>query len=259
MRLKIEAELDYKTKGERTALLQIEAAETADQHLARSKLDVEDPVSLTRVPAEEGVGLRAWLRVRDRLVCTYSAEVEIDREAPPLGNLAATPPHELPGEVVKFLMPSRFCHSDLFAEVVEAEFAGLEGGARAAAMRDWIEESLDYVRGSSDARTTALDTYVKRQGICRDYAHLMVTFARASYIPARMVSVYAPDVKPPDFHAVAELYLDGDWRLVDATGMAAPGTMARIGVGRDAADVAFLAIYGGPCELCNQKVRVSRA
>jgi transglutaminase-like putative cysteine protease len=125
-------------------------------------------------------------------------------------------------------------------------------------MRSWIETNLEYVRGSSDAQTTVIDTFIKRQGICRDYSHLMVTLARAANIPARAVSVYAPDVDPPDFHAVAEVFLDGAWHLVDATGMAAPESMVRVGVGRDAADIAFLSIYA-PTELKEQKVSVTRA
>ena len=72
-----------------------------------------------------------------------------------------------------------------------------------------------------------METFVERRGICRDYAHLMITLARASGMPARMVSVYAPDVEPPDFHAVAEVFVGGEWRLIDATGMAEPDTMVR--------------------------------
>jgi transglutaminase-like putative cysteine protease len=78
----------------------------------------------------------------------------------------------------------------------------------------------------------------------RDFAHVLITMARASTIPARFVSVYAPDVDPPDFHAVAEVYLDEAWHLVDPTGMAGPDTIARIGVGADAADVAFMSSFG---------------
>ena len=85
----------------------------------------------------------------------------------------------------------------------------------------------------------------------------MITLARASAIPARMTSVYALDVTPPDFHAVAEVFLDGAWRLIDATGMAQPDTMVRIGVGRDAADIAFLIVYGQN-ELKKQTVSVER-
>ena len=110
---------------------------------------------------------------------------------------------------------------------------------------------LTYTPGSSDTNTTALDTFVERHGICRDYAHLVVTLARASTIPARFVSGYAPGVQPPDFHAVAEVFLadptvpgGGAWHLVDATGMADPAELVKIGVGRDAADVAFMTVFG---------------
>ena len=92
---------------------------------------------------------------------------------------------------------------------------------------------------------------MERHGICRDYAHLVVTLARASTIPARFVSGYAPGVQPPDFHAVAEVFLadptvpgGGAWHLVDATGMADPAELVKIGVGRDAADVAFMTVFG---------------
>ena len=79
----------------------------------------------------------------------------------------------------------------------------------------------------------------------------MVTLARASAIPARYVSCYAPGVDPPDFHAVAEVFLadpavpgGGAWHLVDATEMADPAETVKIGVGRDAADVSFMTVFG---------------
>lgn len=257
MKLKIDVELDYATEGEKTVLLAIEAADLPDQRILKSALDISNPISSVRVPADEGLGTRSWIRIRDRLTASYSAEVETLREAEALSELRAVPLHELPGEVVKFLMPSRYCHSDLFQDFVASEFGSLTGGPLVATIRDWVEEKLAYVPGSSDERTTATDTFVKRKGICRDYAHLVVTFARAASIPARCVSVYAPDVTPPDFHAVAEVYLDGGWRLVDATGMAPPDTMVRIGAGPDASDISFLIIYG-PSQLKNQQVSVTR-
>ena len=89
--------------------------------------------------------------------------------------------------------------------------------------------------------------------MCRDFAHVVVALARASSIPARFVSCYAPDVQPQDFHAVAEVFLAdpggedaniGSWHLIDATGMATPADIVKIGLGRDAADVSFLTCYG---------------
>ena len=82
--------------------------------------------------------------------------------------------------------------------------------------------------------------------------------ARAAHIPARMASVYALGVTPMDFHAVAEVYLGGDWHMIDATGMSCPTETARICVGRDAADIAFLTAYR-EIEVVEQVVRVEKA
>jgi len=123
-------------------------------------------------------------------------------------------------------------------------------------MRDWIESHLSYVPGSSNASTTALETYVSRAGVCRDYAHLLISMARASAIPARFASVYGLGVEPQDFHAVAEVFLDNTWYLVDPTGMSEAERMVKIGVGRDAADVSFLTCFGS-ATLQSQQVKVS--
>jgi transglutaminase-like putative cysteine protease len=70
-----------------------------------------------------------------------------------------------------------------------------------------------------------------------------------------MVSAYAPNVSPPDFHALVEVYLDGSWHLVDPTGMTNADEVAIIGVGRDAADISFLTSFGF-LELVKQTVSV---
>ena len=49
---------------------------------------------------------------------------------------------------------------------------------------------------------------------------------------------------PPDFHAVVEVWLDGGWRLVDATRLAPVEGIVRIGIGRDATDIAFMTVFG---------------
>lgn len=72
----------------------------------------------------------------------------------------------------------------------------------------------------------------------------MIALACAADIPARIASVYAPSVTPPDFHAVAEVFREGGWHLIDATRMAEAGEIAVIGVGRDIDDVAFVTAFG---------------
>ncbi len=63
------------------------------------------------------------------------------------------------------------------------------------------------------------------------------------------MSVYAPGVYPMDFHAVAEAFVDGQWRVVDATLLAPRQSLVRITTGRDAADTAFLDNHKGAITL----------
>lgn len=244
MEIDVNVHLKYQLSGPTDLLLQVEIADLADQKLQSSKLDTSDVDHMAHVTADDGIGQRIWIRADGEFRCDYAARVIIDRPVLNISALQAVPTHLLPGDAVRYLMPSRYCPSDAFQSFVAAEFGDHQGGARIAAMRDWINKAFTYVPGSSNAQTTALDSFVQRQGVCRDYAHVMITLARASAIPARFASVYAPGVTPPDFHAVAEVYLDGTWHLVDATGMAPADTIARIGVGADAAGVAFLSAFG---------------
>lgn len=232
-------------------LLQFEAAAIPEQTIRVSDTQLSENEHCARVPAQDDIGERIWLRASGDFEVSYRAEVAIERKLANLDSLRRLPPHEMPGEAVQYLFDSRYCPADRFQTFVEDEFSGTDGGARIAAIRDWIDQRYEYTPGASGTQTSALDTFVERRGICRDYAHTLVTLARASTIPARYVACYAPGVDPPDFHAVAEVFLDdpeteggGTWQLVDATGMADPAKTVKIGVGRDAADVSFLTSFG---------------
>lgn len=244
MRLTISTHLDYDLPGPTDLLLQIEAAAIPEQRIEAARIDLSPTEHFARVSAQDAIGERIWLRAEGRLTVDYSATVTIERLLTDWRTLPATPPHLLPGETVQYLMGSRYCPADSFMTFAESEFAGTAGGARVEAIRDWIAGRFRYVSGVSNAETTALESFVRREGVCRDYAHVLITLARASAIPARFASVYAPGVTPPDFHAVAEVFVGGEWHLIDATGMATEAEMAKIGVGRDAADVSFLTAYG---------------
>ncbi len=257
MELDIAVHLDYGVEAPVDLLLQIEAAELSDQAIVSRQMDYGAAREESRIAAESGIGERVWLHVERDFVCDYRARVAVARMTPDLGALEQVAPRHLSGEAVRYLMPSRYCPSDVFQAYVAAEFSETSGGARVVALRDWIERKIAYVPGASDASTTALETFVQRQGVCRDFAHVMVAMARASTIPARFASVYAPDVDPQDFHAVAEVYLAGEWHLVDPTGMAGADTIARVGVGADAADVSFMTSFGW-MTLREQSVKVSR-
>lgn len=244
MRLLVQAAIDYTLAEPCDVLLQIEAAALPQQRIVEAKIDLPGIDHFTRIRGHDGIGERIWVRLGGELSLRYHAIVEIERHLPDLAALPAAQPHELPGATIEYLMPSRYCPSDLFGNFVAAEFGELTGGALIQAIRDWIEANFSYVPGSSTSETTALDSYVRREGICRDYAHVLIALVRAAGMPARIASVYALGVRPPDFHAVAEVFVGGAWHLIDPTGMARPDAMAKIGVGRDAADVSFLMAYG---------------
>lgn len=256
MILDIEVSLAYEISQPADLIMQIRAPSFADQRVLSENLDIGAPQQATETEAEVGFGTRMLIRTSEDFNCTYTARMNVDRPALDISLLEQVPPHLLPGDAIRYLMPSRYCPSDQLLSFVAAEFGHLDGGNRIARMRDWIFEHFGYQPGSSNAQTTAIDTFVQRQGVCRDFAHVLVALARASAIPARFVSVYAPHVAPQDFHAVAEVYLEGTWHLVDATGMAGASDIVRIGVGLDAAEVAFLTSFA-PISLRHQSVSVA--
>ena len=243
MKLEISASLNYRLSEPVDLMLQIEAADGHGQRVLDTSLDLGAPEFIARVSAADGICEPIWLRAEGSLRAEYRAVVEIDRPDIDFRSLAAMPLHRLPAEAVPYLNESRYCPANKFHAFVERRFGEYEGGAKIGRMRDWIESRFTYVSGSSTSETGALDSFVERRGVCRDYAHVMIALARAAHIPARMASAYALRVAPQDFHAVAEVFLDDDWYPVDATGMARASEMARICVGRDAADISFLTAY----------------
>jgi transglutaminase-like putative cysteine protease len=250
MGIDIAASFAFSVERLSDVLLQFEAAAIPEQRILDSNCTMSKAEHIARVAAQDAIGERIWLHVDGRFEVSYTAQVEVDRIVADVATLARLEPHELPAEAVQYLLDSRYCPADRFQPFVEAEFGGSHGGARVAAIRDWIAGNFTYEQVST-THTTALDSFVERRGICRDYAHVLVTLARASAIPARYVSCYAPGVDPPDFHAVAEVFLadpsvpgGGAWQIVDATGMADPAETVKIGVGRDAADVSFMTVFG---------------
>lgn len=255
MKLSIRTALEYHFDEPTDILLQVEAAMIPEHTVERAHIALSPTEHFARVPGHDGIGDRIWLRRQGTLSVDYTATVAIGRLTADIAGLDAVPPHRLPGETIEYLLPSRYCPSDQFEALVEDSFGNTCGGERVMAIHDWIVAHVRYVSGSSTAATGALDSFLCRQGVCRDFAHLMISLTRASTIPARFVSAYALGVEPQDFHAVAEVFLGGAWYMIDATGMAQAGEIAKIGVGRDAADVSFLTSFG-PATFVRQSVMV---
>lgn len=263
MALRIDCSIRYRFERPTDFLLQIEPAIIPEQQVD-GWFECTPTEHFARVAAQDAIGERIWLRHQGEFEASWRGTVAPSRALADLRSLEALPTHELPGETVQYLLDSRYCPADRFQSLVDAEFGGFTGGTKVDAMRQWIADHFRYTPGASDSTTTALDTFVERHGVCRDFAHMLITLSRAAAIPARFASVYGPDVNPQDFHAVAEVFLSdpqipggGAWHLVDATGMSQPCDLAKIGIGRDAADVSFLTSYG-EAELLDKSISVSR-
>lgn len=157
-----------------------------------------------------------------------------------------------------YLRPSRYAESDTFFGFVSSRFDAEQPHAELLdQVVAFVGTHTQYIPGTSDPIDSAADTLMAGAGVCRDYAHLTVALLRALNIPARAVAVYAPGCNPMDFHAVTEAIIDGEWVVVDATGLAPRQGFVRIATGRDAADIAFLENHGGSITLNSYWVTAS--
>jgi transglutaminase-like putative cysteine protease len=171
------------------------------------------------------------------------------------------PAIELPDDLLHFVMPSRFCLPDELGHDAWQRFGDVTPGwHRVQAIVDFVHGHLEFAHGSSNPWTTAVDVYRSGQGVCRDFAHLAITFCRALNIPARYVFGYIPDIDvavahdPMDFSAWFEANLGGRWYTFDARINAPHIGCVVVGRGRDAVDVALLTSFG-PLTLTDFRVR----
>ena len=232
-------------------IFSIHAARTAHQTVIGETLLVSQPLAqnLYTDPAHH----TRYLRLKAMggpLIVRYEATVELNHyQADPaqLGEVAVA---DLPGSVLPYLYPSRYCQSDRLLRFAVNEFGHLwHGYNRVQAIRDWVMSRVKFRSNTSDVNTSAIDTLVEGTGVCRDFAHLMIALCRALNIPARFATGIDyganPVLGPTDFHAYVEVYLANRWYMFDASGVAIPMGFVRFGTGRDAADSAFATIFGG--------------
>jgi transglutaminase-like putative cysteine protease len=253
----IETVLDYQVYAPAHMVLNIEAARSGAQTVLSEELVVEPPVEMNAF-CDENSGNR-FIRFDAKpgpLKIRYRASVQRSPVVVP-PDLAEVPVNAVPDEVLHYLMPTRYCESDLMSRAAQQLFGDLPPGiGRVQAIVDWIHESITYEPGTSDSTTTAQEVFVQRAGVCRDFAHLGITLCRALNIPARLVVGYVWFDEPPqDFHAVFEAWIGGQWVLFDATRMAPVDRLVRVGTGRDAKDVAFCTIFG-PVSMTNKALAV---
>ncbi len=257
MRLFAQCSLAYAFDAPVEAIAKLLVQPASDQLIVAETLTLSPGARLVEVSAGDGTRLLRG-ELPGEVDLAYTAVVDVAPRLPIPMHAEQHRWDALPPATLDYLLPSRFCPSDKFGRFVAREFdSRLTGGARVAAILDWLHVEVDYLHGVSDAETTAERTFVDRAGVCRDFTHLGITLCRAANIPARAVGAYAWRLEPADFHAVMEVYLSGQWWLADPTRLAPGDGLIRIATGRDAADIAFLTT-GGAVRQVAITVSVSR-
>jgi transglutaminase-like putative cysteine protease len=241
----IDCRLNYELDGPCDFVYMVHVARHPDQRIAREQLTLTPGVE-SRLHID-GLGNRVLRLHAPQGPFSLRYEADVERfERPRRTSAREMTIDELPDDVLPHLLPTRYCESDLLGGAALKTFGDVPPGyGRVQAICDWIHEHVEYRVGSTLSTTTSRDVFVQRAGVCRDFAQLGITFCRALNIPARLVCGYVRfEDPPPDFHAVFEAFLDGEWVLFDPTRMAPIESLLRVATGRDAKDVAFATIFG---------------
>jgi transglutaminase-like putative cysteine protease len=247
MRREVGAQLQVEVFDQTTLEFQIAVAPQPGAEVTESLSFTlnDNPIEPLELVGQHGTRIHKFDVGQGTVLANYSATI--------IGQADPAPITEI--DLSTYLRPSRYAEADKFYGFAATEFGEFAKSATLLEkVSSWVGTRLQYVPGSSDPIDGAADTVLAGQGVCRDYAHLVIALLRAVNVPARLVAVYAPGCYPMDFHAVAEAYVDGLWRVVDATCLAPRQSMVRIATGRDAADTAFLDNHGGGINLTSMNV-----
>jgi transglutaminase-like putative cysteine protease len=167
---------------------------------------------------------------------------------------------DLPAETIVYLLGSRYCETDRLSDIAWQLFAQTAPGwARVQAICDYVHNHITFGYQYARPTKTARGAFDERNGVCRDYAHLGITFCRCMNIPARYCTGYLGDIgvppvdAPMDFAGWFEAYLGGRWYTFDPRNNTPRIGRILIGQGRDASDVPISHTFG-PNTLVSFKV-----
>ncbi len=254
MRLRLGCRFEHEATSPTPAVVLVEPHLDAAAGIVAERWSSEPAVEATSFVDVYGNRCRRVLLPEGASKFSYDALVTVDPhpEPTPGPDDVQHRVEALPDELLHWLLASRLCESDTMADRAWELFGGTAPGVeRVQAVCDWIHGNVAYGVATVPT-TTVVEVFEQRGGMCRDFAHLGVTFCRALGIPARYVFGYLPDMDVPpdpapmDFAAWMEVYLDGKWWTFDPRNNTARKGRVLIGRGRDAVDVAMVTTYGGP-------------
>ncbi|HYB70171.1 MAG TPA: transglutaminase family protein [Candidatus Bathyarchaeia archaeon] len=173
------------------------------------------------------------------------------RPEPTIEGLRLRAVEELPPGCLRYLLASRYCEVDRMTAIAWDLFGATPATwERVQAVVDWVHDHVTFGYQYSRPTKTAFDVFTERQGVCRDFQHLAITFLRALNVPARYATGYLGDIgvprdpSPMDFSAWLEVYLGDGWRTLDARHNRPRIGRVLMARGRDAVDVALTTSFG---------------
>ena len=250
IRFDLSIALDYQVLVPSDFVFVIQPTNTPYQRVTWEKLEIDPATTVTE--EAHGSPVSRHLRVHAEpgpFKLHYEAIVDLVHHFALPADVREVPPSDLPASVLHYIYPSRYCQSDKLLDIARNEFGWMTPGyERVEAIRKWVQARTRFQPGSSHPGTSALETYDCSAGVCRDFAHLMISMCRALNIPARLATGIDygadPALGPPDFHCYVETYLGDRWYMFDPSGISPRMGLLRIATGRDASDVAFATIFG---------------
>ena len=248
MKFKVFSELEYEVKMPSTFIFNIQLSRTSSQAVIEEFITIDPYYQMEEFTSQDGRTrfIRLQVKEQETFKISYSAVVDsrykiIDKRQ----DLNNVPVAKLDADVIPYIFPSRYCQSDKLQRLADKEFGKIENTyLKVLAINDWIYNNVEYLSGSTDSGTSAIDTISERAGVCRDFAHLGIALCRALSIPARYFTGYSYKLVPQDFHACFEAYIGGDWLIFDPTMLVPLNGLVKIANGRDAADASVASIFG---------------
>lgn len=259
MRLEAGCQLLFETTEPSPIILMLRSRDRPEQQIIQENCQIEPAVPTVDYTDSYGNRCQRLIAPEGQLRISSTVTADTADTLAVYPGAAFVPVQDLPVEALQFLLPSRYCQSDLLGQLASEIVGDIESAYdQVEAIRHWIHTHVEYRYDTSDASTSAIDTEKTRVGVCRDFVHLGLALCRSLTIPARMVVGYLHELKPMDLHAWFEAYVGDRWYTFDPTQPKPRGNRITLAYGRDAADVA-LATQFGPLNLIEMNVWVNQA
>ena len=251
LRIGYDIQFDFPASVAMVALLHVHPSRSAD---LRAPDDLRTEPAIATDPYIDSFGNRCtrFLAPKGLIRLTNSTLIYDSGLPDPFRpDAREVPVQDLPHDVLKYLINSRYCEVDRFSAIALELFGGTPPGwSRVQAVCDWIHSRVAFGYHHARPTKTALDVFTERVGVCRDFQHLAVTLCRALNIPARYATGYLGDIgvpvslSPMDFSAWFEAYLEDRWWTFDARHNHPRIGRVLMATGRDASDVAITTSFG---------------